>query len=130
MWRSSSGWCQRSCGNCSAGGAASSDAAAGRQPAPRDREVLAAIIFVATKGCTWQLLPPVFGPSGPTVQRRSTDRTAARARTRPHPPGAGRAGFGAPAMPGEEPAPPPDDTEIDRASRPGYSCHMAIIIDS
>ncbi|MEU2337697.1 transposase, partial [Streptomyces sp. NPDC013172] len=29
-----------------------------------DREVLAAIIFVATTGCTWRQLPPVFGPSG------------------------------------------------------------------
>ncbi|MFC4048230.1 IS5 family transposase [Actinomadura syzygii] len=36
------------------------------------REVLAAIIFVATTGCTWQQLPPVFGPSGPTAHRRFT----------------------------------------------------------
>ncbi|MFF0518385.1 IS5 family transposase [Actinomadura nitritigenes] len=43
-----------------------------------DREVLAAIIFVATTGCTWQQLPPVFGPSGPTAHRRFTEWTAAR----------------------------------------------------
>ena len=35
-----------------------------------DREVLAAIVFVATSGCTWQQLPPVFGPAWPTVYRR------------------------------------------------------------
>jgi len=30
-----------------------------------DREVLAAIVFVATSGCTWQQLPSAsFGPSG------------------------------------------------------------------
>ncbi|RVU18239.1 transposase [Streptomyces antnestii] len=30
-----------------------------------DREVLAAIVFVATSGCTWQQSPTVsFGPSG------------------------------------------------------------------
>ncbi|WP_143661747.1 transposase, partial [Streptomyces sp. st170] len=30
-----------------------------------DREVLAAIVFVATSGCTWQHLPSAsFGPSG------------------------------------------------------------------
>ncbi|MDH6523353.1 transposase [Streptomyces sp. SAI-135] len=28
-----------------------------------DRECLAAIIFVATSGCTWRQLPPVFGPA-------------------------------------------------------------------
>ncbi|MFD7949368.1 transposase, partial [Streptomyces sp. NPDC059744] len=28
-----------------------------------DRAVLAAIIFVATSGCTWRQLPPVFGAS-------------------------------------------------------------------
>lgn len=36
----------------------------------RDREVLAAIIFVSGTGCTWRQLPPVFGPSGPTAHRR------------------------------------------------------------
>ncbi|GAA2068367.1 hypothetical protein GCM10009801_16540 [Streptomyces albiaxialis] len=30
----------------------------------RGREVLAAIIFVATTGCTWNQLPPGLGPSG------------------------------------------------------------------
>ncbi|WP_432127683.1 IS5 family transposase [Streptomyces sp. bgisy082] len=34
-----------------------------------DREALAAIIFVATSGCTWRQLPPVFGPAWPTVYR-------------------------------------------------------------
>ncbi|MDG4857649.1 IS5 family transposase [Streptomyces sp. T-3] len=34
-----------------------------------DREVLAAIIFVATTGCTWSQVPPVFG-SGTTAHRR------------------------------------------------------------
>jgi transposase len=43
-----------------------------------DREVLAAIIFVATTGCTWQQLPPVFGASGPTAHRRFTEWTQAR----------------------------------------------------
>lgn len=28
------------------------------------------IIFVATSGCTWRQLPPVFGPAWPTVYRR------------------------------------------------------------
>ncbi|MDA8368383.1 MAG: transposase [Nocardiopsaceae bacterium] len=35
-----------------------------------DRETPAAIIFVSTTGCTWQQLPPVFGPSGPTAHGR------------------------------------------------------------
>ncbi|MFD6918445.1 IS5 family transposase [Streptomyces virginiae] len=35
-----------------------------------DREVLAAIIFVATSGCTWRQSPPVFGPAWQTVYRR------------------------------------------------------------
>ncbi|MGX6744474.1 transposase [Streptomyces xantholiticus] len=47
-----------------------------------DRETLAAIIFVATSGCTWRQLPPVFGPAWPTVYRRfaqwSRDRVWAR----------------------------------------------------
>ncbi|MFD9302893.1 IS5 family transposase [Streptomyces sp. NPDC060048] len=38
-----------------------------------DREVLAAIMFVATTGCTWRQLPPVFGPSGATAHRRFTE---------------------------------------------------------
>lgn len=43
-----------------------------------DREVLAAIIFVATTGCTWAQLPPVFGPSGPTAHQRFTEWSRAR----------------------------------------------------
>lgn len=35
-----------------------------------DREVLAAIVFVATSGCTWRQLPPVFGPCRQTVYRQ------------------------------------------------------------
>ncbi|MGY3059917.1 transposase [Streptomyces sp. TE3672] len=44
-----------------------------------DREVLAAIVFVATSGCTWQQLPAVaFGPSGATAHRRFAEWTKAR----------------------------------------------------
>lgn len=47
-----------------------------------DREALAAVVFVATSGCTWRQLPPVFGPAWPTVYRRfaqwSRDRVWAR----------------------------------------------------
>ena len=43
-----------------------------------DREVLAAIVFVATSGRTWRQLPPSFGPSGPTAHRRFTEWTKAR----------------------------------------------------
>jgi transposase len=43
-----------------------------------DREVLAAIVFVATSGCTWAQLPPSFGPSGPTAHRRFTEWSKAR----------------------------------------------------
>ena len=44
-----------------------------------DREVLAAIVFVATSGCTWQQLPKSsFGPSGATAHRRFTEWTKAR----------------------------------------------------
>lgn len=43
-----------------------------------DREVLAAIIFVATSGGTWRQLPPSFGPSGPTAHRRFTEWSKAR----------------------------------------------------
>ncbi|MFF8382020.1 IS5 family transposase [Streptomyces sp. NPDC015661] len=35
-----------------------------------DREVLAAIVFVATSGCTWRQLPPVFGACWQTVYKR------------------------------------------------------------
>lgn len=38
-----------------------------------DREMLAAIVFVATTGCPWRRLPPVFGASGATVHRRFTE---------------------------------------------------------
>ncbi|MEV8328545.1 transposase, partial [Kitasatospora sp. NPDC056731] len=43
-----------------------------------DREVLVAIVFVATSGCTWAQLPPCFGPSGPTAHRRFTEWSRAR----------------------------------------------------
>ncbi|MCC2281010.1 IS5 family transposase [Streptomyces sp. ET3-23] len=43
-----------------------------------DREVLAAIVFVATSGCTWQQLPPGFGPSGVTAYRRFAEWSEAR----------------------------------------------------
>ncbi|MFD7597747.1 IS5 family transposase [Kitasatospora sp. NPDC059812] len=43
-----------------------------------DREVLAAIVFVATSGCTWAQLPPCFGPSGPTAHRRFAEWSKAR----------------------------------------------------
>ncbi len=44
-----------------------------------DREVLAAIVFVATSGCTWQQVPSAsFGPSGATAHRRFTEWTKAR----------------------------------------------------
>ena len=44
-----------------------------------DREVLAAIVFVATSGCTWQQLPTAsFGPSGATAHRRFSEWTKAR----------------------------------------------------
>ncbi|MFD7079002.1 IS5 family transposase [Streptomyces sp. NPDC059918] len=44
-----------------------------------DREVLAAILFVATSGCTWRQLPTAsFGPSGATAHRRFSEWTEAR----------------------------------------------------
>ncbi|MFE7275229.1 IS5 family transposase [Streptomyces sp. NPDC057623] len=44
-----------------------------------DREVLAAIVFVATSGCTWQQLPAAsFGPSGATAHRRFAEWSKAR----------------------------------------------------
>ncbi|WP_425428693.1 IS5 family transposase [Streptomyces yerevanensis] len=43
-----------------------------------DREVPAAIVFVATSGCTWKQLPPSFGPSGPTAHRRFSEWSRAR----------------------------------------------------
>ncbi|MFF8103115.1 transposase [Streptomyces sp. NPDC016640] len=49
-----------------------------------DRAVPAAIVFVATPGCTWRPLPPVFGASWQTVRRRFTDWPKARMRAKPH----------------------------------------------
>lgn len=49
-----------------------------------DRAVLAAIIFVATSGCTWRQLPPVFGASWQTVHRRFTDWSKARVWAKVH----------------------------------------------
>jgi transposase len=43
-----------------------------------DREVLAAIVFVATSGCTWRQVPPVFGTSWQTVYRRFVQWSRAR----------------------------------------------------
>ncbi|MFG3026375.1 transposase [Streptomyces sp. NPDC048254] len=44
-----------------------------------DREVPAAIVFVATSGCTWQQLPSAsFGPSGATAHRRFAEWSKAR----------------------------------------------------
>jgi transposase len=44
-----------------------------------DREVLAAIVFAATSGCTWQQLPSAsFGPSGATAHRRFSEWSKAR----------------------------------------------------
>ncbi|MFC8898335.1 IS5 family transposase [Streptomyces cinereoruber] len=43
-----------------------------------DREALAAITFVATSGCTWRQLPPVFGSAWQTVCRRFDQRSQAR----------------------------------------------------
>lgn len=61
------------------GGSAGSGTPAGRRTSsPGDREVLAAIIFVATSGCTWNQLPPGFGLSGVTAFRRFTEWSEAR----------------------------------------------------
>jgi transposase len=43
-----------------------------------DREVLAAIVFVATTGCTLRQLPPVFGALWQTVYRRFGEWSGAR----------------------------------------------------
>lgn len=49
-----------------------------------DREVLAAIVFVATTGCSWRQSPPVFGPAWPTVYRRFAQWSKARVWARLH----------------------------------------------
>ncbi|MFJ6491016.1 IS5 family transposase [Streptomyces californicus] len=49
-----------------------------------DREVLAAVPFVATSGCTWRQTPEVFGPSWSTVYRRFTEWSQARVRAKLH----------------------------------------------
>lgn len=50
-----------------------------------DREVLAAIVFVPTSGCTWQQLPTAsFGPSGATAHRRFSEWSKARVRAKLH----------------------------------------------
>ncbi|MER5325483.1 IS5 family transposase [Streptosporangium roseum] len=42
-----------------------------------DRVILAAIVYVATTGCAWRQLPPVFGASWQTVNRRFAEWSAA-----------------------------------------------------
>lgn len=56
----------------------------GGQRRAGDREALAAIIFVATSGCTWRQLPPVFGPCWQTVYRRFAQWSRARVWARLH----------------------------------------------
>jgi transposase len=57
----------------------------GRRRRHGDREVLAAIVFVATSGCTWQQLPSAsFGPSGATAHRRFSEWSKARVWAKPH----------------------------------------------
>ncbi|WP_344630118.1 transposase [Streptomyces glaucosporus] len=41
-----------------------------------DRQALAAVVFVATTGCTWRRLPPGFGPSGHRRLRLRHERRA------------------------------------------------------
>ncbi|WP_419664951.1 transposase [Streptomyces sp. 2-1] len=47
-------------------------------------QVLAAIIFVATSGCTWRQLPPALRPSRQTVHRRFAQWSRARVRATLH----------------------------------------------
>jgi transposase len=49
-----------------------------------DREVLTVIVFVATSGCTWRQLPPVFGPCWQTVYRRFSQWSRERVWARLH----------------------------------------------
>lgn len=50
-----------------------------------DREARAAIVFVATSGCTWQQLPTAsFGPSGATAHRGFSEWSKARAWAKRH----------------------------------------------
>ncbi|MER6812102.1 IS5 family transposase [Spirillospora sp. NPDC000708] len=57
-----------------------------------DRNAQAAIVFVASTGCTWRQLPPIFGASWQTVQRRFTEWPQARGQAAPQHPG--RSGCG------------------------------------
>lgn len=43
-----------------------------------DRLILAAIVFVATTGCTWRQLSPIFGVSWQTVRCRFAGWSGAR----------------------------------------------------
>jgi transposase len=49
-----------------------------------DREVLTAIVFVATSGCSWRQLPPAFGSAWPTVYRRFAQWSKSRVWARLH----------------------------------------------
>lgn len=49
-----------------------------------DRAVLAAVVFVATSGCTWRQLPSVFGPCWQTVYRRFAQWSRERVWARLH----------------------------------------------
>ena len=42
------------------------------------------IVFVATSGCTWRQLPPVFGASWQTIYRRFAEWSRARVWARLH----------------------------------------------
>jgi transposase len=51
-----------------------------------DRNVLAAIVFVAASGCMWQQLPSAsFGPAGSDCHRRFSQWSKARVWAKPHP---------------------------------------------
>ncbi len=43
-----------------------------------DFTILAAVVYVATTGCAWRQVPPVFGASCQTVHRRFPEWSAAR----------------------------------------------------